>query len=131
MSNAKFMLTMSSYRLVLSPRDYSSISPSFHPSSFGTRSGPGCEPFVPASRHQSLSLQMRCARHFHNFSWRPPKTILSRNSSPIARTTRICGYSAWPHEHKEALLSTKVEHLKVKKTANNAARRLLFNARHF
>src|SRR6266700_5831738 len=105
MSNAKSTLIMPSYRPASSPRDCSSISPSFLPSSFGIRSGPGSEPFVPASRHQSLSSQTRCARHFPNFSWVPPKAILSRNSSQIGKTTEICGYSAWPHELKEALLS--------------------------
>jgi hypothetical protein len=65
-------------------QDCSNISPSLLPSSFGARSGPGCEPFVPASRHRGLSLQMRCARHFPIFSGVPQKAILSRNSSPIA-----------------------------------------------
>jgi hypothetical protein len=35
------------------------------------------------------------------------KAILSRNSSPIAKTQEICGYSAWLHEHKETLLSSR------------------------
>ena len=56
--------------------------------------GPGSEPFVPASRHRSLSLQMRYARHFPNFSWVPLKAILSRISSPNAKTKGICAYSA-------------------------------------
>src|SRR6202050_5459654 len=60
--------------------------------------GSGCEPFVPAFRHRSSSLQKRCARHFPNFSWVPQKPILSRNSSPIAKTRKICGFSAWHRE---------------------------------
>jgi hypothetical protein len=67
-SNAKSTLIMSSFRLALSLRDCSSISPSLLPSSFGTRSAPGSEPFVPASPHRSSSLQTRCARRFPNFS---------------------------------------------------------------
>jgi hypothetical protein len=58
----------SGLRLALSLRDCSSISPSLLPSSFGTRSAPGSEPFVPASRHRSSSSETRCARHFLNFS---------------------------------------------------------------
>ena len=57
-------------------------------------SGPGCEPFVPASRHRSLSLQTPCDRHFPIFSWVPQKAILSRNSSPSAKTHKICRFSA-------------------------------------
>ena len=52
----------------LSLRDCSSISPSLLPSSFGSGSAPGSEPFVPTSPHRSSSLQTRCARHFPNFS---------------------------------------------------------------
>src|SRR5438552_10686812 len=95
---------MSSSRPASSPRGCSSISPSFLPGSFGTRSDPGSVPFVPASRHRSLSLQTRCARHFPNFSWLPPKTILSRNSSPIGKTTRIRGCSAWLHDQQGGTL---------------------------
>jgi hypothetical protein len=95
-SNTKpeYILITPSLRRALSPRDCSSISPSLLPSTFGNRSGPGCEPFVPASRRRSSSLQMRCARPFPNFSWVPQKAILSRNSSPIGKTQQICGYSA-------------------------------------
>jgi len=60
--------------------------------------GSCCEPFVPAFRHRSSSLQKRCARHFPNFSWVLQKPILSRNSSPIAKTRKICGFSAWHRE---------------------------------
>src|SRR6202162_2616219 len=99
---------MPSSRPASSPRDCSSISPSLLPSSSGTRSGPGCEPFVPVSRHRSLSWQTRCARHFPIFSWVPQKAILSRNSSPSAKTPKICGFSAWPREQKEVLLSSNL-----------------------
>src|SRR5271167_1263025 len=103
-SNAKCALIMPSSRPASSPRDSSNISPSLLPSSFGTRSDPGCEPFVPAFRHRSSSLQKRCARHFPNFSWVPQKPILSRNSSPIAKTHKICGFSAWHPEQNVGLL---------------------------
>src|ERR1700687_920602 len=100
----KIECSFPSSRPASSPRDCSSISPSLLPSSSGTRSGPGCEPFVPVSRHRSLSWQTRCARHFPIFSWVPQKAILSRNSSPSAKTPKICGFSAWPREQKEVLL---------------------------
>jgi hypothetical protein len=32
--------------------------------------------------------------------------ILSRNSSPIGKTPAVWEFSDWPHEQKEALLST-------------------------
>src|SRR5262245_27529671 len=95
---------MPSFRLALSPRDCSSISLSLPPSLSGTRSGPGCEPFVPVSRHRSWSSQTPCARHFPIFSWLPQKPILSRNSSPIGRTRKICGFSAWLRDQKNGLL---------------------------
>src|SRR5262249_39863586 len=53
------------------------------------------------------SLQMRCARHFLNFSWLPQKPILSRNSSLSGGTQKICGLSAWLREQKDGLLSYK------------------------
>jgi hypothetical protein len=59
---------MPSSRPASSPRDFSSISLSPPRSSSGTLSGPGCEPFVPASRHRSWSWQKHCARHFPIFS---------------------------------------------------------------
>src|SRR5439155_22079810 len=99
---------MPSFRLALSPRDCSSISLSLPPSLSGTRSGPGCEPFALASRHRNLSSQTPCARHFPIFSWLPQKPILSRNSSPIGRTRKICGFSAWLRDQKDGLLSADV-----------------------
>ena len=45
------------------------------PASFGIRSGPGCEPFVPASRPPNSSWQTLDARHFPNFSWLPQNAI--------------------------------------------------------
>src|SRR6202050_1395116 len=95
---------MPSFSLALSPRDCSSISPSPHPSLFGVPSGLGCAPFVPASRHRSLSWQKRCARHFPNFSWVPQKAIPSRNSSPSGRTCKTCQFSAWLRKQKQGLL---------------------------
>src|ERR1700674_2602439 len=53
-------------------------------------------------------IKTRCARHFPIFSWVPQKAILSRNSSPSAKTPKICGLSAWPREQKEVLLSENV-----------------------
>src|SRR5271169_4263600 len=97
---------MPSSRLALSPRDCSSISPSPHPSLFGVPSGLGCAPFVPASRHRSLSWQKRYARHFPNFSWVLQKAIPSRNSSPSGRTCKTCQFSAWLRKQKQGLLST-------------------------
>jgi hypothetical protein len=73
----------------------------------GTPSAPGCEPFVPASRPANSSWQLRCARHFPNFSWLQQKAILSRNSSLSGRTQKICGLSAWLREQKDGLLSLK------------------------
>ena len=87
--------------LNLRPRLYS-----LPPSLSGTRLGPGCEPFALASRHQNLSSQTHCAKHFLNFSWLPQKPILSRNSSPIGRTRKICGFSAWLRDQKDGLLRT-------------------------
>jgi hypothetical protein len=57
------------------------------PASFGIRSGPGCEPFVPAFRPPNSSWQTRYARHFPNFSWLPQKAILSQNSSLMRQDT--------------------------------------------
>ena len=76
------------------------------PAPFGIRSGPGCKPFVPASRPPNSSWQTRYARHFPNFSWLPQKAILSPNSSLSGRTQKICGLSAWLREQKDGLLST-------------------------
>src|ERR1700675_513695 len=98
---------MPSSRLAWSPRDCSSISPSPHPSLFGVPSGLGCAPFVPTSRHRSLSWQKRCARHFPNFSWVLQKAIPSRNSSPSGRTCKTCQFSAWLRKQKQGLLRTK------------------------
>ena len=50
-----------------------------------------------------MSWQTRCARHFPIFSWVPQKAILSRNSSPIGRTRKICGFSDWLREQKDGL----------------------------
>src|SRR5271169_409384 len=105
---------MPSSRLALSPRDCSSISPSPHPSLFGVPSGLGCAPFVPASRHRSLSRQKRCARHFPNFSWVPQKAIPSRNSSPSGRTCKTCQFSAWLRKQKQGLLRW-LEHALIKR----------------
>src|SRR6516225_5341861 len=74
------------------------------PAPFGIRSGPVCEPFVPASRPPNSSWQTRYARHFPNFSWLPQKAILSPNSSLSGRTQKICGLSAWLREQKDGLL---------------------------
>ena len=43
----------------------------------------------PAFRPPRWSLPRRCARRFPIFSWFPPKSALSRNSSPIAKTLKI------------------------------------------
>src|SRR6516164_9177001 len=75
------------------------------PAPFGIRSGPGCKPFVPASRPPNSSWQTRYARHFPNLSWLPQKAILSQNSSLSGRTQKICGLSAWLREQKDGLLS--------------------------
>src|SRR6516162_2282462 len=104
-SNAKCAPTMPSSRLAWSPRDCSSISPSPHPNLFGVRLGLGCAPFVPTSRHRSLSWQKRCARHFPNISWVLQKAIPSRNSSPSGRTCKTCQFSAWLRKQKQGLLS--------------------------
>jgi hypothetical protein len=85
LSNAKCAPTMPSSRLAWSSRDCSIISPPPHPSLFGVPSGLGCAPFVPTSRHRSLSWQKRCAKHFPNFSWVLQKAIPSRNSSSSHR----------------------------------------------
>src|SRR6516165_6958832 len=77
------------------------------PASFGIRSGPVCEPFVPAFRPPNSLWQTRYARHFPNFSWLPQKAILSPNSSLSGRTQKICGLSAWLREQKDGLLSSK------------------------
>ena len=53
-SNAKFTPIMSSFRLASSPRACNNISRSFFPNWFGAPSDHGLEPFVQASRHQSL-----------------------------------------------------------------------------
>src|SRR5215471_8107922 len=103
---------MPSSRLAWSPRDCSSISPSPHPSLFGVPSGLGCAPFVPTSRHRSLSSPKRCARHFPNFSWVLQKTTPSRNSSPSVRTCKTCQVSAWLRKPKQGLLSKKKERKK-------------------
>ena len=63
--------------------------------SFGIRSGPGCEPFVPASRPPNSSWQTRYARHFPNFSWLPQKSdsltkfIAERQDTENMRTFRL------------------------------------------
>src|SRR5262249_17738034 len=104
-SNAKCAPTMPSSRLAWSPRDCSSISPPPHPSLFGVPSGLGCAPFVPTSRHRSLSSPKRCARHFPNFSCGLQETTPSRNSSPSVRTCKTCQVSAWLRKQKQGLLS--------------------------
>src|SRR4249919_3140567 len=102
---------MPSSRLAWSPRDCSSISPSPHPSLFGVPSGLGCAPFVPTSRHRSLSWQKRCARHFPNFSWGLQKAFPSRNSSPSGRTCKTCHFSAWLRKQKTGTLEFELPQL--------------------
>jgi hypothetical protein len=55
-------------------------------------------------RRRPPSGDVPTERDFSILSRLPPKTIPSRNSSPIGKTPRICEYSAWPHEYKGALL---------------------------
>ena len=83
------------------PVSYTHLDVYKRQSLFGVPSGLGCAPFVPASRHGSLSWQKRCARHFPNFSWVPQKAIPSRNSSPSGRTCKTCQFSAWLRKQKQ------------------------------
>ena len=55
-------------------------------------SGPGCEPFVPASCHRSLSLQTPCDRHFPIFSWVPQKAILDEIHHRAPRDTKYADF---------------------------------------
>jgi hypothetical protein len=94
----KIQAYQSSYKLGLSPRGWYNISRSLLPSLFGTRSGPGSEPFVQESRPRSLWSPTPCVRPFRIFSSVPQKTVLWRNSSRIDKTRKECGFSAWWHE---------------------------------
>jgi len=73
-SNAKCAPTMPSFRLALSPRDCSSISPSPHPSLFGVPSGLGCAPFVPASPPSEFVVAKALRQTLPEFLMGPAKS---------------------------------------------------------
>jgi len=89
-------------------QDSSNISPSLLPSSFGT--------FVVGSWLRTIrpcippSGVRRCKSAAPGTSrispWVPQKPNSLTKSSPIAKTRKICGFSAWHREQKEGLLST-------------------------
>jgi len=94
------------------------------PSSFGTRSGPGCEPFV---RHPPSELVVANAlrQTLPEFLMGPAKTDSLTKFIADRQDTEKCGYSGWLREQKEALLRKSLALINVESSCCSSARNYL------